>query len=380
MPSIPQSLLWISLVVLWLFVLVPMLISKRDAVRRTSDVALATRVLNTGTTSTAAQARRSGGRAIAATRTGEPSEDDDDSTRTTTTKHRRRRHEEAKSRRWSLAASSPKPNPTTSMSTSSRRTPARCRSANRPRRKKERAESDELPLNFEDPKPEENVDTDDEPTDEYEERGGRHRRRVRVRRRFLGPGGSVGDRSASGRFDGRRAPTPLRLQDGRGGQRPQVQVPQADAGVHDAGDAGRPRPPRSRAPWARGACAAARRGDPALPGYLRRQTRIEERLRRRRMQRMARSRLGVENTEDREFDLVRRGCADRARWCWRSTTRTRSSSTSITPHRRATTTCRARRASNRRPSGRFLPRAATGSLCYRPGAMAQLVARLVRIE
>ncbi|MBV9319829.1 MAG: hypothetical protein JO106_07940, partial [Mycobacterium sp.] len=46
MPSIPQSLLWISLVVLWLFVLVPMLTSKRDAVRRTSDVALATRVLN----------------------------------------------------------------------------------------------------------------------------------------------------------------------------------------------------------------------------------------------------------------------------------------------------------------------------------------------
>ena len=48
MPSIPQSLLWISLVVLWLFVLVPMLISKRDAERRTSDVALATRVLNSG--------------------------------------------------------------------------------------------------------------------------------------------------------------------------------------------------------------------------------------------------------------------------------------------------------------------------------------------
>src|SRR5262249_2631223 len=48
MPSVPQSLLWISLVVLWLFVLVPMLVSKRDAVRRTSDVALATRVLNGG--------------------------------------------------------------------------------------------------------------------------------------------------------------------------------------------------------------------------------------------------------------------------------------------------------------------------------------------
>ncbi len=58
MPSIPQSLLWISLVALWLFVLVPMLISKRDAVRRTSDVALATRVLNS---SRAARLRRRGG-------------------------------------------------------------------------------------------------------------------------------------------------------------------------------------------------------------------------------------------------------------------------------------------------------------------------------
>lgn len=48
MPSIPQSLLWISLVVLWLFVLVPMLVSKRENVRRTSDAALATRVLNGG--------------------------------------------------------------------------------------------------------------------------------------------------------------------------------------------------------------------------------------------------------------------------------------------------------------------------------------------
>ena len=58
MPSIPQSLLWISLVVLWLFVLVPMLISKRDAVLRTSDVALATRVLNGGV---AARLLRRGG-------------------------------------------------------------------------------------------------------------------------------------------------------------------------------------------------------------------------------------------------------------------------------------------------------------------------------
>ena len=38
--------------------------------------------------------------------------------------------------------------------------------------------------------------------------------------------------------------------------------------------------------------------------YLRRQTRIEERLRRRRMQRVARARLGVENTDDHELDVV----------------------------------------------------------------------------
>jgi hypothetical protein len=39
-------------------------------------------------------------------------------------------------------------------------------------------------------------------------------------------------------------------------------------------------------------------------GYLRRQTRIEARLRRRRAQRIARARLGVENTDDHEFDVV----------------------------------------------------------------------------
>jgi hypothetical protein len=37
--------------------------------------------------------------------------------------------------------------------------------------------------------------------------------------------------------------------------------------------------------------------------YLRRQTRIEERVRRRRMQRRARSQMGVQNTADREHDV-----------------------------------------------------------------------------
>src|SRR6202008_545011 len=38
--------------------------------------------------------------------------------------------------------------------------------------------------------------------------------------------------------------------------------------------------------------------------YLRRQTRIEEKVRRRRTHRMARARLGVENAADREYDVV----------------------------------------------------------------------------
>ena len=97
----------------------------------------------------------------------------------------------------------------------------------------------------------------------------------------------------------------------------------------------------------RGGCAARVGAVTVLYlGYLRRQTRIEERLRRRRAQRMAGSRLGVENTDDHEFDVVPSGCAGPARWCWRSTTRTRSSSTSTTRRSPATSTCRARRGSS----------------------------------
>ena len=48
MPSIPSLFFGSHSWCLWLFVLVPMLINKRDTVRRTSDVALATRVLNSG--------------------------------------------------------------------------------------------------------------------------------------------------------------------------------------------------------------------------------------------------------------------------------------------------------------------------------------------
>ena len=58
------------------------------------------------------------------------------------------------------------------------------------------------------------------------------------------------------------------------------------------------------APTAWYACAALAVITLLYLAYLRRQTRIEERLRRRRMQRVARARLGVENTDDHELDVV----------------------------------------------------------------------------
>jgi hypothetical protein len=58
------------------------------------------------------------------------------------------------------------------------------------------------------------------------------------------------------------------------------------------------------APWAWYVCGGAGVVTLMYLGYLRRQTRIEERVRRRRIQRMARSRLGVENTDDRDLNVL----------------------------------------------------------------------------
>ena len=46
----PNSIIWIALVAVWLFVLLPMLMSKRPRVMQTTDAALATRVLHRGGT------------------------------------------------------------------------------------------------------------------------------------------------------------------------------------------------------------------------------------------------------------------------------------------------------------------------------------------
>ena len=52
------------------------------------------------------------------------------------------------------------------------------------------------------------------------------------------------------------------------------------------------------------ACAVISATTLVYLAYLRRQTRIEEQLRRRRAHRMMRSRHGVESTHDEEFDVV----------------------------------------------------------------------------
>ncbi|RRQ28050.1 hypothetical protein DK926_09160 [Rhodococcus sp. Eu-32] len=44
----PNSIIWIGLVAIWLFVLLPMMMSKRPRIMQTSDAALATRVLHRG--------------------------------------------------------------------------------------------------------------------------------------------------------------------------------------------------------------------------------------------------------------------------------------------------------------------------------------------
>ena len=214
MPSIPQSLLWISLVVLWLFVLVPMLISKRDAVRRTSDVALATRVLNTGRG--ARLLRRRGGPAAGhrSDPDWQPSGDDLDDDR------RRGSHDESTERSVVRAAAveteiDSEPDYLDvdvvdedsgalpvgesanngcggagghrAVGGSNRRAATGFRRDTRIGRAGGRA------------------------------RARRHRRRVRVRRRFIGPGGAVRHRPAAGRVDERCAQAPLRVQDRRGG-------------------------------------------------------------------------------------------------------------------------------------------------------------------
>ena len=300
MPSIPQSLLWISLVVLWLFVLVPMLISKRDAVRRTSDVALATRVLNTGRG--ARLLRR--GRPAAGHRSDpdwQPSADDlDDNVG-------EELHDESTERAVVRAAaveievdSEPDYLDVDVVDENSGALPVG-ESANEAVEEPEEAEepadqTGELPLDFSE------APEADEPEDEYE------------------PDGTDDEYEYVDDSSGLEAPsdTELQLAESMSAARRRRYESKTAAAV-----TARKYKFRKRmltvmtlvtvvsiaaaivlgpvAWWVSGSLGAF---TVLYLVYLRRQTRIEERLRRRRAQRIARARLGVENTDDHEFDVV----------------------------------------------------------------------------
>ena len=302
MPSIPQSLLWISLVVLWLFVLVPMLISKRDAVRRTSDVALATRVLNTGRG--ARLLRR--GRPAAGHRSDpdwQPSDDDHDEDVD------EELHDESTERSMVRVAavdteadSEPDYLDVDVVDEDSGALPIGESDAVAEAEPEEFDEpapqTDELPLDFSEAA---EADETDEPEEEYE------------------PDGTEDEYEYVADSSGLEAPsdTDLQMADSLSAarrRRYESRSATIDARKYKfrkrmltvvaalvVASAAAAFTVTSTLWWACGAIGVVA---VLYLGYLRRQTRIEERLRRRRAHRMARARLGVENTDDHEFDVV----------------------------------------------------------------------------
>jgi hypothetical protein len=293
MPSIPQSLLWISLVVLWLFVLVPMLISKRDAVRRTSDVALATRVLN-GAGSRLL--RRSG--PAAGHRSDpdwKPEEDGADDELAETEHDDDDAETEEVARPVVVRAGASEPAEPDYLDVDviedSGALPAGAAEdeeadETEPQTVAERAETDET------------AETDGEVADdryEYvEDSSGLEPEAEREEDEdppaFVAPGAS-----RRRRFDPKAAAA---VSARKYAFRKRVLMVMAVVLIGSATAA------FEVSPTAWWACGTATAVTLLYLAYLRRQTRIEERVRRRRMQRMARARLGVENAYDREYDLV----------------------------------------------------------------------------
>jgi hypothetical protein len=288
MPSIPQSLLWISLVVLWLFVLVPMLVSKRDAVRRTSDVALATRVLNN---STAARLIKRG-KPAAGHRTDpdwQPEEDEHDD------------HLDDVD-----ADEDDDVLPTRAMATVAAPVSA------------EETGPDYLDVDVIDPAspalpvgeagvdedPADDTDTEVDLAVEYDDEGEAFDDQkqyeyiddtsgIPVAEESPVPASPSSDRRL--RYDADKAAA---ITARKYAARKRVLMIMALTLVASAATAFLA---TSSAWWFFGVMSTV---TVLYLGYLRKQTRIEERVRRRRMQRMARSHLGVENTHDREYDVV----------------------------------------------------------------------------
>jgi hypothetical protein len=303
MPSIPQSLLWISLVVLWLFVLVPMLISKRDAVRRTSDVALATRVLNTGRG--ARLLRR--GRPAAGHRSDpdwQPSDDNVDDELDEEV------HDESSERSVVRAAvvetevdTEPDYLDVDVVDEDSGALPigkSDVVAEAEPEEFEEPApQTDELPLDFGEAA--EAAETD-KPEEEYEPDGTEDEYEYVADSSGLEAPSDTDLQMAASLSDARRRRYESKTAAAVGARkykfRKRMLTVMAVAVVASAAAA------FTVAPAAWWACGSIGAVTVLYLGYLRRQTRIEERLRRRRASRIARARLGVENTDDHEFDVV----------------------------------------------------------------------------
>ena len=303
MPSIPQSLLWISLVVLWLFVLVPMLISKRDAVRRTSDVALATRVLNTGRG--ARLLRR--GRPAAGHRSDpdwQPSDDNVDDELDEEV------HDESSERSVVRAAvvetevdTEPDYLDVDVVDEDSGALPigkSDVVAEAEPEEFEEPApQTDELPLDFGEAA--EAAETD-KPEEEYEPDGTEDEYEYVADSSGLEAPSDTDLQMAASLSDARRRRYESKTAAAVGARkykfRKRMLTVMAVAVVASAAAA------FTVAPAAGWACGSIGAVTVLYLGYLRRQTRIEERLRRRRASRIARARLGVENTDDHEFDVV----------------------------------------------------------------------------
>ncbi|CAN3130550.1 gephyrin-like molybdotransferase receptor GlpR [Mycobacterium sp. smrl_JER01] len=317
MPSIPQSLLWISLVVLWLFVLVPMLISKRDAVRRTSDVALATRVLNSGA---GARLRRRG--PAAGHRSDpdwQPPADDHDDLDEADAK--------APARTVVMVANDDEDDEPDYLDVdvvedSGALTEGAREQAEPVSEPVAVAEADELPLDYGDDDSESRGDLDEPEQD----------RRVTASAEDTGVYSVIDDEyeyydstdweddstDADEAADPAESERDLRVADSISESRRRRRESTTAAAVSARKYRFRARTIAVMAvllltsavaafTWSSSmwyVCGAVGVVTALYLAYLRRQTRIEEQLRRRRAQRLARSRLGVENTSDVEFDVT----------------------------------------------------------------------------
>jgi hypothetical protein len=313
--------------VLWLFVLVPMLISKRDAVRRTSDVALATRVLN-GTTSGRLLKRGGPASGHRSDPDWRPSEDDLDETFDDDEYEDDYEDKEEDESEKTVVLAAPAVEVTESeyLDVDVIEEPAGALAAGAS------TADDELTLDFGGPEKadeiaeveevaepeeieavdavEENVDTaiyhvatdeyedeDDGTADEYEYVDDSSGLEAADESDLKVADPTVAARR--GRYDPAKAAA---ISARKYKFRKRVLAFMTLVMLGSAAAAYFMAP--TVAPWGWYICGGAAGVTLLYLAYLRRQTRIEERLRRRRAKRYARARLGVENTEDRDMDLV----------------------------------------------------------------------------